>query len=157
MNRNQEAVMQQLMELVGSWGVEPTRTESDSMSFVRAVLGGMGEEKDGSLLLELGFLPTAEADYPEDFSLFQIYATLATDLSEAAQPEILRQLNLINMETVLGNYGIYQDGGQLYFRHVGIVRGAEPKQMMETIQPAINWCVTTLDEDFDRLLSLCNK
>ena len=117
----------------------------------------MGEERTGSLLMELAFLPTEAADFPDDFSLFQIYATIETELPEEKLTGILMELNKVNLESILGNYAVFPDGNQLYFRHVGVVRGNTKEAMMDTIQPALNWCVSTLDEDYDRLIALCRS
>lgn len=157
MNTIQKQVMEELKEQVKGWGVSPEMTASDDMDILRAVLNGMGEERKGSLLLELAFLPTAEAEFPDDFSLFQIYATIETDLLEEKLPGILAKLNKINLESILGNYAVFPEGNQLYFRYVGVVRGKHKEAMMDIIQPALNWCVSTLDEDYDRLIALCRS
>ncbi len=157
MNRIQKQVMEELQEQVKDWGVTPEMTVSDDMDILRAVLNGMGEERTGSLLMELAFLPTEAADFPDDFSLFQIYATIETELPEEKLTGILMELNKVNLESILGNYAVFPDGNQLYFRHVGVVRGNTKEAMMDTIQPALNWCVSTLDEDYDRLIALCRS
>ena len=154
MNAIQKQVMEELTGQIKEWGVTPEMTSSDDMDILRAVLNGMGEERKGSLLLELAFLPTAEADFPDDFSLFQIYATIETDLAEEKLPGLFAELNKINLESILGNYAVFPEGNQLYFRYVGVVRGNTKEVMMNTIQPALNWCVSTLDEDYDRLIAL---
>ncbi len=157
MNAIQKQVMEELTGQVKEWGVSPEMTSSDDMDILRAVLNGMGEERKGSLLLELAFLPTAEADFPDDFSLFQIYATIETDLLDEKLPGLFAELNKINLESILGNYAVFPEGNQLYFRYVGVVRGNTKEVMMNTIQPALNWCVSTLDEDYDRLIALCRS
>ncbi len=157
MNAIQKQVMEELTRQIKEWGVTPEMTSSDDMDILRAVLNGMGEERKGSLLLELAFLPTAEADFPDDFSLFQIYATIETDLAEEKLPGLFAELNKINLESILGNYAVFPEGNQLYFRYVGVVRGNTKEVMMNTIQPALNWCVSTLDEDYDRLIALCRS
>ncbi len=157
MNAIQKQVMEELTGQIKEWGVTPEMTSSDDMDILRAVLNGMGEERKGSLLLELAFLPTAEADFPDDFSLFQIYATIETDLAEEKLPGLFAELNKINLESILGNYAVFPEGNQLYFRYVGVVRGNTKEVMMNTIQPALNWCVSTLDEDYDRLIALCRS
>ncbi len=154
MNAIQKQVMEELTGQIKEWGVTPEMTSSDDMDILRAVLNGMGK---GSLLLELAFLPTAEADFPDDFSLFQIYATIETDLAEEKLPGLFAELNKINLESILGNYAVFPEGNQLYFRYVGVVRGNTKEVMMNTIQPALNWCVSTLDEDYDRLIALCRS
>ena len=130
MNRIQKQVMEELQEQVKDWGVTPEMTVSDDMDILRAVLNGMGEERTGSLLMELAFLPTEAADFPDDFSLFQIYATIETELPEEKLTGILMELNKVNLESILGNYAVFPDGNQLYFRHVGVVRGNTKEAMM---------------------------
>lgn len=155
MNTNQEAVMKELKAQVEGWGASPEmRTEGD-MEILRAELGGLGKEGSGSILLELAFLPTAQAEFPDDFSLFQIYATIELDIPEEKLPGLLKGINTINLESILGNYAVFPEGNQLYFRYVGVVRGNTKETMMVTIQPALNWCVSTLDEDYDQLIGLC--
>ena len=97
------------------------------------------------------------ADFPYDFTLFKIYATIETDLAEEKLPGLFAELNKINLESILGNYAVFPEGNQLYFRYVGVVRGNTKEVMMNTIQPALNWCVSTLDEDYDRLIALCRS
>ena len=72
-------------------------------------------------------------------------------------PGLFAELNKINLESILGNYAVFPEGNQLYFRYVGVVRGNTKEVMMNTIQPALNWCVSTLDEDYDRLIALCRS
>lgn len=156
MNTNQKQVMDELREQVKNWGAAPEMTVSDDMNLLRVELGGMGEKRGGDILLELGFLPTNEAEFPDDFSLFQIYATIAVDIPEEALPDLFAALNKINLESILGNYAVFPERNQLYFRYVGIIRGNTKEAMMDTIQPALNWCVSTLDEDYDHLADLCS-
>lgn len=157
MDTKQAHVMADLEAQVKSWGAEPEMRAEGDMQILRAVLGGMGADRRGSLLLELAFLPTAEAQFPEDLSLFQIYATIATDIPQEDLPELLVELNKVNLESILGDYAVFPEGNQLYFRYVSVVRGTTKERMLETIQPALNWCLSALEEDYDRLIGLCRS
>ena len=87
--------------------------------------------------------------------LFQIYTTLLLNIPEKKEKSILTGLNEINMDCLLGAYGIFNEQKQVYHRYVTVLNSDDFDQLKGTIGPALNFIISMVDEDYDRIVKIC--
>lgn len=135
-----------------------TRVEDiDGMEMLRVIMDELGDDENGSVLIELCFLPLEGEGIPEDLSLFQIFTTIEKDIPKEKMGNILNKLNKINLDCMLGGFHIFEEQMQLYHKYICIVRGSSMEDMMFSIQPAINWIVSTVQESYEELTGVCRE
>lgn len=135
-----------------------TRVEDiDGMEMLRVIMDELGDDEKGSVLIELCFLPLEGEGIPEDLSLFQIFTTIEKDIPKEKLENILNKLNKINLDCMLGGFHIFEEEMQLYHKYICIVRGSSMEDMMFSIQPAINWIVSTVQESYEELTGVCRE
>lgn len=135
-----------------------TRVEDiDGMEMLRVIMDELGDDEKGSVLIELCFLPLEGEGIPEDLSLFQIFTTIEKDIPKEKLGNILNKLNKINLDCMLGGFHIFEEQMQLYHKYICIVRGSSMEDMMFSIQPAINWIVSTVQESYEELTGVCRE
>ncbi len=135
-----------------------TRTKEDGdLTLLQIALEAVGHEDNGNALLEFCFLPIPEDDQlPADLHLFQIYTTLVPKVPAKNKNKVLQTINEVNMESVIGAYGIYEEQMQIYHRHVMVLRGNDHERLMENITPSLNWILYAIEEDYLTLTALCS-
>lgn len=135
-----------------------TRVETiEDMEMLRVIMDELGDDEKGSVLMELCFLPLEGEGIPEDLSLFQIFTTIEKDIPRERLGNILDRLNKINLDCMLGGFHIFEEQMQLYHKYICIVRGSGMEDMMLSIQPAINWIVSTVQESYEELTGVCRE
>lgn len=155
MQMEENKVMEELGRQMEEMGYEIRMEEVDGLHMLRVVLDELGAEGEGSVLMELCFLPLGADGLPDDLRIFQIFTTIERNLSKDKLKEILLKLNGWNLECILGGFHVYEEEMQLYHKYVGVIRGNEAEQMLSTIQPAVNWIASTIMDSYDELIKLC--
>lgn len=155
MTEEQKKVMTELEDQMNTSGYRTRVEEEDGYAMLRILMDDMGTAKNGEVLMELCFLPVASQELPEDFSLFQIFTTIAGDIRKERMADVLAALNKTNLDCLLGGFHIFEEERQLYHRYVGVVRGKEKDAMLASIEPAVNWVAHAVDEVYDELTALC--
>jgi len=78
-------------------------------------LAPLFEDDKGYVLIEI-----CELDYDENFELFQIYSTLIMEPGQGLD-ELRKTVNVWNLTSTLGAYGIYEAMGQLFHKYNVVV------------------------------------
>jgi hypothetical protein len=151
-------VIRTLEEQMNEVGFESIIKEIDGLEVLRVLLDELGENGNGNEIIEFCFLPVGDdnGELPTDLRLFQIYTTILGDIPEEKFSDILTKLNKKNLECVLGGFSIYEKEHQLYHKYISVVRGNTAEEMLDIIQPAVNWISATVVEMYDEMVSLCN-
>jgi hypothetical protein len=156
MTVEEKKVLETMESQMKEAGYQTQMMETDGVEELRVLLDELGNDGEGSVIMELCFFPIEDEEAPEDLRIFQIFTTIAGDIKQEKMPDILVKLNKTNLECVLGGYHIFEEEMQLYHRYVSVVRGDTSEQMLDIIQPALNWIVGTLLESYDELVSICS-
>lgn len=131
--------------------------EEGSMDSIRILMDNMGSEQNGEVLMELSFLPFPANEPLEDLNLFQIFTTVETNIAKEKTDGILKELNRMNLECVLGSFHVFEEEMQVYHRYVSVTRGNSKEEILAILQPAINWISNSIDEYYDELIDICRK
>lgn len=130
--------------------IKVEKNNNNGVDMLRLFPDDIGEN-NGSVLLELCFIPVEDDDVTESF--FQIYSTIAKDIETSAFPKLNAMLNEMNLTALAGCYGIYTEQRQLYHRYVCISAATEEEALYNDIITAINWSLNVIDGDYDALMS----
>jgi hypothetical protein len=154
----EKKVIEELETQLTDLGFESIMKDIDGLEVLRVLLDEIGKSGEGEAIIEFCFLPLGDDDSSEstDLRLFQVYTTLAANIDEKKDADILVKINDANMECLLGNFGIYAEERQMYHKYVSVVRGDTAEEMLKVIQPAVNWIETNIAENFDEIVSLCS-
>lgn len=139
-------------------GYETRFKEDEDLYILQAAIEGLGTRENGAALMELCFVPIAEEGKEEevgDVILFQIYTTFLVEIPIEKKKDVLLGLNVLNMDCLLGAYGIFNEENQLYHRYITVLNSADYNQLKGEVGPALNFILTMVYEDFDRINSLC--
>ena len=138
-------------------GYETRYKEDEDLYILQAAMVGLGEDEKGNALMELCFVPIDE-DGSEDIGdvvLFQIYTTFFVGVTEKKVKSILAGLNELNMDLLLGAYGIYNEEKQVYHRYITVLNSSDLKQLKGEVGPALNFIISMIYEDYDRISEIC--
>ena len=138
-------------------GYETRFKEEEGLYILQAGIEGLGEKEEGDALMELCFVPIDDEDNKDvgDAILFQIYTTFLIDMQKKKEKDVLYGLNEINMDSLLGAYGVYSEQKQIYHRYITLLNSSDFDQLKSEVGPALNFILSMVYEDFDRLSSLC--
>lgn len=150
-------VLVELEDQLNSAGYVTRVEDTDGLEMLRVVIDELGQDKNGSVLMELCFIPMEAEEIPEDLNIFQIFTTIEKDIPEEKLSGILAELNKINIDCILGGFQIFEEQMQLYHKYVCIARGTKAAELLNTIQPAMNWIVATIQEGYEELIGVCRQ
>lgn len=153
----QKKVLEEYQRQFTEAGYENRFKEDEGLLLLQAGIEDLGDSEDGNALMELCFVPIDE-DGTEDIGnviLFQIYTTLMLDIPAKKEKSILAGLNELNMDCLLGAYGIFKEQMQVYHRYITVLNSADYDQLKGEIGPALNFILTMLYEDYDRVKAIC--
>lgn len=141
-------------------GYETNYKEEEDLYILQAAIQGLGEEEKGNALMELCFVPLDEENGEDnedigDVILFQIYTTYLVDVPEKKVKNILVGLNEMNMNCLLGSYGIFNQEKQIYHRYITVLNSTDLDQLKGEVGPAVNYILASTYDDFDRISQLC--
>ncbi len=158
MTDTQKKVLEEFDRQYKEAGYETQFREDEDLLILQAAVEGLGEEEKGAALMELCFVPLAEDDNKEvgDIILFQIYTTFLLKIPAKKEKAILSGLNDLNMDCVLGAYGIFNEEKQIYHRYITVLNSPDYDQLKAEIGPALNFILSMVYDDFDRLQALCS-
>jgi hypothetical protein len=158
MTAEEKKVIDALESQMNEAGFESLFKEIDGLEVLRVLLDELGEDGKGSAIIEFCFLPFGEdkEGLPSDLRLFQTYTTIVGDIPEEKIPDILVKLNEVNIGCILGGFNIYLPERQMYHKYISVVRGNTAEEMLNVIQPAVNWIAATVIESYDEMVSVCN-
>lgn len=78
-------------------------------------------DDDLAIHLEIGFIPLAEFDRAGGH-LLQTFAEIAPETASDRRPELLEDIAEINVTLPLGAFGLFPDGGPLYYKHNAMLK-----------------------------------
>lgn len=138
-------------------GYETRFKEDDGLYLLQAGLVGLGEDEEGTALMELCFVPIDEEDNEDigDVILFQIYTTFLIGIPEEKKNNVLAGLNEMSMNCLLGSYGIFNVEKQIYHRYITVLNSPDIAQIKGEVGPALNFILSMVYDDFDRIKKLC--
>lgn len=151
-----ETVLENLEDVFNASGMITRMEQEEDISILRVFLDELGAKKspgDGTGLLELCFLPYENEEQPGE-SLIQIYSTFVKELDPAKIPALLELLNAHNQTCVLGAFGIYAQGAQVYHKYILISQEEDVARLEEVIRQAVNWVLQIITESYDAILEL---
>ena len=152
----QKKLLEEFNRQFGEAGYETRFKEEDGLYFLQAALIGLGEEEKGNALMELCFVPIDEEGKEDigDVILFQIHTTFLDKVPEKKEKNILTGLNELNMECLLGAYGIFHQEQQIYHRYITVLNSADFDQLKGTVGPALNFILSMVYDDYDGIKKL---
>lgn len=150
-------VLVELEDQMNQAGFITRMEETEGLQMLRVVIDDLGSNGEGSVLMELCFLPLKGEGIPEDLSIFQIFTTIETDIQKDRMPDILAELNRLNLDCILGGFHIFEEEMQLYHKYICIARGRTQEEMLLSIQPAVNWIVSMIQECYEELTGVCRE
>lgn len=157
MTDTQTKVLEEFDRQFKEAGYETRFKEEDDLYLLQSAVEGLGEDEKGAALMELCFVPIAEDDDEEvgDVILFQIYTTYLLSIPAKKEKSVLVGLNELNMDCILGAYGIFNEEKQIYHRYITVLNSSDYEQLKGEIGPALNFILSMVYEDFDRIKGLC--
>ena len=153
----QKKVLEEYNRQFNEAGYETRFKEEEGLYILQAAIEGLGEKEEGDALMELCFVPIDEEGSEEvgDAILFQIYTTFLIDIQKKEEKDVLYGLNELNMDCLLGAYGIFNEQKQIYHRYITLLNSGDFDQPKGEVGPALNFILEMVYEDFDRLGSIC--
>ena len=153
----QKKLLEEFNRQFGEAGYETRFKDSDGLYMLQAALVGLGEEEEGNALMELCFVPIDDEGKEDigDVILFQIYTTLLLKIPEKKEKNILAGLNELNMDCLLGAYGIFNQEKQIYHRYITVLNSSDFEQLKGTVGPALNFILSMVYDDYDGIRKLC--
>ncbi len=131
--------------------------EDEGLYILQAAIQGLGEAEKGNALMELCFVPIDEEGKEDigDMVLFQIYTTFLPKVPEKKEKTVLAGLNELNMDCLLGAYGIFSEEKQVYHRYITVLNSSDLSQLKSEVGPALNFILSMVYEDYDRIIAIC--
>ena len=155
----QKKVLEEFNRQFNEAGFETRFKEEDDLYMLQAAVEQLGAAEEGAALMELCFVPISddEEDAEEigDVILFQIYTTFLLSVPAKKEKSILYGLNEVNMDCLLGAYGIFNEEKQIYHRYITVLNSGDFEQLKNEIGPALNFILAMIYEDYDRIQGLC--
>ncbi len=138
-------------------GYETRFKEDDGLYLLQAAIEGLGEDEKGDALMELCFVPIDEEGKEDvgDVILFQIYTTFLLTVPEKKEKSVLAGLNTLNMDCLLGAYGVYSEQKQVYHRYITVLNSPDFAQLKGEVGPALNFILSMVYDDFDGIKAIC--
>ncbi len=153
----QKQLLEEFNRQFNEAGYETRFKEDEGLYILQAAIEGLGEEEKGNALMELCYVPIDE-EGKEDIGnviLFQIYTTFLVGVEPGKEKDILSDLNELNMDCLLGAYGIFSQEKQVYHRYITVLNSPDFAQMKGEVGPALNFILSMVYEDFDRIEQIC--
>ena len=154
----QKQLLEEFNRQFNEAGYETRFKEDEGLYLLQAAIEGLGEDEQGDALMELCFVPIDEDGNKEavgNVILFQIYTTFLITVPEKKEKTILSGLNKLNMDCLLGAYGIYNEQKQVYHRYITVLNTPDFAQMKGEVGPALNFILSMIYEDFDGIKGIC--
>lgn len=143
-------IMDKLAERIGKEGPEVSVDCSDGTPTLRFAPNNLGPDNDGLVVTEVCRVPV---DDVEDACYIQIYTTVAKDLEKDLSPTILRNLNEINLRTLLGSYHILSEYEMMYHKYILRLPLGSEEFLCDNIYAAVSDCIAIIDNDYLDLLN----
>lgn len=122
----------------------------DGIATLRMVLDSIGADEDGIVVLELSEIPL---DGTDDYGYYHFMSVLANKLEDSQIPTTLTNLNQINMETLIGSYGIVAEAGTVVHKYVLRTAAKDAKATEEDLYNCLVDVVAIINNDYDRVLA----
>ncbi len=153
----QKQLLEEFNRQFNEAGYETRFKEDEDLYILQAAIPGLGEEEKGNALMELCFVPLDEEGNEDigDVILFQIYTTFFVGVTEKKVKSILVGLNELNMDLLLGAYGIFNQEKQVYHRYITVLNSSDFDQLKGEVGPALNFILSMVYDDFDRISEIC--
>ena len=156
-NDTQKELLEEYNKQFIEAGYETRFKEDEGLYILQAAIEGLGDDEKGNALMELCFVPVDEEGNESigDVTLFQIYTTFLIGIPEKKEKDVLYGLNEVNMDCLLGAYGIFNDEKQIYHRYITVLNSSDLSQLKGEVGPALNFILSMIYEDFNRIGSIC--
>ena len=153
----QKRLLEEFNRQFNEAGYETRFKEDEELYFLQAAIQGLGDDEEGNALMELCFVPIDEEGKEDigDVILFQIYTTFLLDIPEKKEKNVLVGLNELNMDSLLGAYGIFNEEKQVYHRYITVLNSPDFDQMKGEVGPALNYILSMVYDDFERIREIC--
>jgi len=153
----QKQLLEEFNRQFNEAGYETRFKEDEGLYILQAGIEGLGEDEKGDALMELCFVPIDEEGKEDigDVILFQIYTTFLIKIPDKKEKTVLAGLNELNMDCLLGAYGIFNEQKQIYHRYITVLNSPEFDQLKGEVGPALNFILSMAYEDFDRIGAIC--
>lgn len=114
---------------------------------LRATPDNLGSQSNGGIMMELCFVSIGEDDV-----MLQVYSTLADRIPKEFNSEILSFLNNLNLTALVGAFGVYEQGGQVFHRY-NIITTKNGSVDLDKVYSDIEWVYTAIDTVYDEIKS----
>ncbi len=141
-------VLEILNERLSSEGVETQLGERSDETTLNVIIEGLGEDEDGVIVCEISRIPVEDEEGSQYYSF---YTVIADKLEEEVHAATLVNLNNLNMELLLGAYGIVPETGTLFHKYVYKAKQQEDADLTELLYGLFVDVVAIAYNDYDRL------
>lgn len=117
---------------------------------VRLTLDSIGEKEEGVVLLEMMKI---DIEGMEDYSFYNFFTVLAVNADENKAPAVLDNLNNLNKETLLGNYGLVKEEGIIYHKYIAKVPNLPSDEGVGYLYSSLVDILAVIDNDYNRAIT----
>lgn len=122
----------------------------EGIETLRLVLNALGEDEDGIAVLELSEIPVEEE---EKACYYHFMTVLANRLEDAQIPSTLVNLNMLNMETLIGAYQIVPESGTVVHKYVLRLSENQEEKAADELYSCLVDVAAIVNNDYERVLS----
>lgn len=138
-------ILEKLVEKLNEESIVASFENTDEPS-VNINFDSLGESENGVIVMTITKVPMEEI---EDYSYYNIFSVIAVNVENEGMSTVLENVNELNMECLLGNYGIVISDGILYHKHVVKVANTDDDNMIKELYDGLVDVIAIIDNDFD--------
>lgn len=142
-------LLEELNKRLTEDGLE-AEVDTESGYSVKLTLAGLGEAGDKTVFVEASEIPMADE---EDTKYYYFFSVIAVELPEEKFANTLRIINDINLETLVGNYGLIEEEGVVYHKSVAKVNAADEAKAADELYSALVDALANIDNSIDNVIN----
>lgn len=138
-------VLEELVKKLGTESIVAEFEEGNEPS-VNINFDSMGESENGVVVMTITKVPMDEI---EDYSYYNIFSVIAINVENEGMNTVLANVNELNMECLLGNYGVVVSDGILYHKHVVKIAKTADDKMADELYNGMVDVLAIIDDNYD--------
>lgn len=127
-----------------------TEVDTEGGYSIKLTLPGLGANGDKTAFIETSEIPMEEV---EDYKYFYFFSILAVELPEEKHANILNALNNINLETLIGNFGLIAEEGVVYHKYVAKINVTDEAKAADDLYSALVDSLANVDNNIDVVIN----
>lgn len=124
---------------------------------LKITVDSLGEKEDGVIGMDITrvHIPESEDDENnkdgEDYNYYYFFSALAVNIDEEKIVSVLRSVNALNLESMVGAYGVIEQEGLLYHKHSVRIK-ADSDSTVDDLYNVLLDVLTEIDMDYERAI-----